>query len=426
MRRRTTATLALCGLFGWLVVAAGPSQAQGSDQHWVASWAASPTDAATLADAVGLPVPGPLTEQTFRMIVTPHLAGGSLRIHLSNRFQSAARTFGEVTVGTAGDGSVQNPVSVTFNGKKEVTAAAGQDVISDPVAFPVKAFTPLAVSIYVPGLQAGPTKHWNANASSFYSPPLLGNLTKNTDNLGVPLQTKAWFFVDGVDVEASSQTQAVVAFGDSITDGLVAATAASLPASSDVADKNGRYPDDLQRRLINAQIPVSVVNAGISSNRLLTDGSGQFLGPKGLDRLKADALDQAGVTGVLLLEGINDLGIPPTTSTGDQLIAGYEQAITAIHNAGKKIWLGTLMPASNALFDGTLFAPKSETYRQQVNTWIRTKAKVDGVVDFDAAMRDPSNPAVLKPDYAGPDNLHPNLVGYQAMADAINLNMLHS
>jgi lysophospholipase L1-like esterase len=426
VRRRNTATLTLCGLFGWLLVVVGPSQAQGSDQHWVASWTASPTDASTPADAVGLPVPGPLTEQTFRMIVTPHLGGAALRIHLSNRFGSAARKFGEVTVGTAGDGSVEHPVSVTFHGGREVSVAAGQDVVSDPVGFPVKAFTPLAVSIYVPGLQDAPTKHWNANATSFYSPPFAGNSTEETSNIGVPLETKAWFFVDGVDVEAPDRTQAVVAFGDSITDGLVAASVASLPASSEVADKNGRYPDGLQHRLIRAGIPVSVVNAGIGSNRLLSDGNGQFLGPTGLRRFQADALDQAGVTGVLLLEGINDLGIPPATTTADQLIAGFEQAIEAAHRAGKKIWLGTIMPASNALFDGTLLAPQSETYRQQVNTWIRTQTKADGIVDFDAVMRDPSNPSVLDPAYAGPDNLHPNLVGYQAMADAVDLDLLHN
>jgi lysophospholipase L1-like esterase len=217
-----------------------------------------------------------------------------------------------------------------------------------------------------------------------------------------------------------------VAFGDSITDGFVASTPLSLPVSLAIADKNGRYPDDLQRRVDAAGVPLSVVNAGISSNRLVTDGEPLLLGLSGVQRFEEDALDVPGVKGVIVLEGINDLGIPPATTTPSQLIAGYEELIAMAHARGVKIWLGTLTPASNAILDGTISAPHSEEYREQVNAWIRSQHLADGVIDFDAALRDPGDPSVLNPPYSGPDHLHPNLLGYQVMADTVNLSMLES
>ncbi|MFJ1455407.1 GDSL-type esterase/lipase family protein [Nocardia sp. N2S4-5] len=215
----------------------------------------------------------------------------------------------------------------------------------------------------------------------------------------------------------------VVAFGDSITDGFVGATPLAVPADRAVADTNGRYPDVLQRRLDAANIPVSVVNAGIGSNRVLTSGEPLLLGPSGLARFERDALNRAGVGGVLVQEGINDLGLPPHADA-PAMIAGYEQLIEAAHRHGKKIWLGTLLPASDAIVDGTLLVPGSEATRQQINAWIRTQTLADGVVDFDAAVRDPGNPAVLRDAYSGPDRLHPSLAGYRAMAETIDLTML--
>ncbi len=307
-----------------------------------------------------------------------------------------------------------------------MTVPTGNDVVSDPVHLALSAFEELAISIYVPGLQEFPTKHWNANQTSFYAPPLSGDRTGVVDNLAFPLPTQAWLYVDGVDVEALASTGAIVAFGDSITDGFMASDPASLPVSQAVANRNGRYPDDLQRRLMAAGVPLSVANEGISSNRMVTDGEPLLLGPSGEQRFYQDVLDVPGVRGVLVLEGINDLGIPPATTTPAQLIAGYEQVIAMAHAAGIKIWLGTIMPASNAVIDGTLLAPNSEQYREQVNAWIRSQHLADEVVDFDAAMRDPADPAILNPAYAGPDNLHPNLLGYQVMTNTVSLAMLET
>ncbi|HEY3700348.1 MAG TPA: GDSL-type esterase/lipase family protein [Spongiibacteraceae bacterium] len=393
-------------------------------QHWVASWAASPSDSSVPLDATGVLIPSALNEETLRMVITPHLSGSTVRVHLTNRFGNGPAKFGAVTLGLQTSGaSIASAKPVTFNGSSSVTVQAGQDVVSDPVAFNVTAFTPLAVSMYMPGLLQGPiTKHWNANATSYYSLPLTFNLTKQTNGGAFIGRSTSWFYVDGLDVLAGGQTRSVVAFGDSITDGWVAANALSIPASAAVDDLNGRYPDDLQRRLNDAGIPISVINAGIGSNQLLAAGTAGIGGPSGLSRLSADALSQAGVSGVLLLEGINDLGISQVTA--EQLIDGYKQFIAQVHAAGLPVWLGTITPASNALVDGVLIAPQSDSYRQQINTWIRSQTVADGVVDFDAAIRDPSNPSTLLSVYAGPDNLHPNLAGYSKMAAAVNLGML--
>lgn len=424
VRAAVTAMVLAAGLLA--VPSATPAAPAPSDQHWVATWTASPTDSLVPIDATGLPVPEVLTDQTLRMMVTPHLAGSVLRINLSNRFGKQATTFGDVTVGIAGTKALSDVTPVTFGGQKAVTVPVGDDVVSDPVSLTFSAFTKLAVSMYMPGVQGSPTKHWNANATSWYSPPTSGDLSAASSEARFSLHTEAWLYVDGIDVEAPIGTGSIVAFGDSITDGFVAATPLSEPVSLAVADKNGRYPDDLQRRLDAAGIPLSVANEGIGSNRLVTDGEPLMLGLSGVQRFQEDALAVPGVKGVLLQEGINDLGLPPQSTTPSDLIAGYEQVIALAHAEGVKIWLGTLLPASNAFFDGTITAPRSELYRQQVNAWIRTQHLADGVVDFDAALRNPSDPHVLNPAYSGPDHLHPNLAGYQVMADTVSLSMLES
>jgi lysophospholipase L1-like esterase len=402
-------------------VSVGPSH----HLHWVASWTMSPTDSAMPEDAAGKLMPLTLRDESARMIVTPHLAGRVVRVHLSNRFGAAATTFGRVTVAPAHHHGIARPRPVTFGGKPAVTVAPGDDAVSDPVHLRVRAFRPLAVSMYLPGNQALATKHWNANATSYYSDAGAGDLTQQRSDASYANQTDAWWYVDGLDVRAPRHTKAIVAFGDSITDGFVAQNPISQPVSSAIADKNGRYPDDLQRRIDRAGLHLSVVNEGIGSNRLVTDGEPLMMGLSGLQRFRPDALDVAGVTGILLQEGINDFGLPPQTTTAKDLIAGYKEAIARAHAAGLTIWLGTLLPASNAIFDG-VSAPGSEAKREQANAWIRTQKLADGVVDFDQALRDPSDHTVLRPKFSGPDHLHPNLRGYRVMSRTVALSMLSS
>lgn len=403
----------------------GPNASRAcTGSHWVASWAASPTDSFTPFDAELAPVPEFLTRQTLRMIITPHLGGSVLRLHLSNRFGAKPMTFGRVTVGRQTAGAAARHIKVvSFRGARSVTIPAGKDAVSDPISLTFGAFAPLAVSMYVPVTASPPTKHWDANATSYYSAPLSGDLADRRSANGFLFTTDAWFYVDGLDVQAAPVVRSIVAFGDSITDGFVAADPASLPVTSTIANKNGRYPDDLQRRLDSAGFAVSVVNAGIGSNRLLTDGEPILAGLSGLQRFREDALDLAGVTGILLQEGINDLGLPARV-TASEVIDGYRKLIAEAHSAGKKIWLGTLLPASNAIVDGLSALPNGERYRVHINTWIRHQRLADGVVDFAKALEDPADHSILRQTYSGPDHLHPNLAGYRAMAAAVNLPMI--
>jgi lysophospholipase L1-like esterase len=352
------------------------------------------------------------------MVVTPHLGGDSIRLHLSNRFGTTLLTFGHVTIGRYGASGVDNVEPVTFGGDESAVAQPGTDTISDPVRLRFAAFTPLAVSIFLPDREGSPTKHWNANATSWYSSPDSGDLSTSRRNSDFPHETASWFYVDEIDVQAPLTVHCIVAFGDSITDGFVASGPHSIPVSAKVANRNGRYPDDLQRRLDASSIPISVVNAGIGENQVLTD-SPILGGPSALHRFRRDAMDLPGCTGVLFMEGINDLGLG--NKSASELISGYEQIINMAHADGKKIWLGTLLPASNATVDVT---EHSEMYREQANAWIRSQHLANGVIDFDRAVRDPSNPTVMTPALVGPDNLHPNLLGYRAMADAVPLSTI--
>jgi lysophospholipase L1-like esterase len=402
--------------------AASPSAQPGCTAHrWVSSWTASPTDSFPTFDPTLQPSPSTLTDDTVRMVITPHLSGHTLRLHLSNRFAGRPLSIGHVTIArqAAGGTSSGAPVTVTFAHREAVTVPAKQDVVSDAVAMDVTAFQPLAVSIYLPSPSTPVTEHWNANATSYYGDPGSGDQTQQTSATPFVHLTYSWFYVDGLDVQAAART--VVAFGDSITDGFVGGSALSLPVSSSVTNKNERYPDFLQQRISAAGMKLSVANSGIGSNQLLSS-LGLMTGPSGLSRFNADALQIPGVSGVIVLEGINDLGLGHAPAA--QIEAGYRQLMTRTHAAGKKIWLGTLTPAANAIIDGVLLAPRSEIDREHINAWIRSQHLADGVIDFDAALRDPTHPSQMLQAYSGPDHLHPNAAGYERMAAVVPLSAL--
>jgi len=211
-------------------------------------------------------------------------------------------------------------------------------------------------------------------------------------------------------VRAPRRVGAVVALGDSITDG--------FPAPF---DGNGRYPDLLARRLVAAGgPPLAFQNEGISGNEVLRSGALPMFGPSLLARLNADTLDQAGVSIVILMEGTNDIGVPPAPSAA-QVIAGLQEVIMRLRDAGLRVIIGTLPPCKDfaLALHGT---PEAIAKRNQINDWIRTGADADGVVDFHAVLRDPADPDRLLPVYDSGDHLHPSPAGYAAMAEAVDLS----
>jgi lysophospholipase L1-like esterase len=233
------------------------------------------------------------------------------------------------------------------------------------------------------------------------------------------LAITSWIFLAGVDVEAAQRAAALVAFGDSITDG-----ARSTP------DTNRRWPNILATRLLARKgHEIGVLDAGIGGNRILHDAQTNIaFGVNALARFDRDALDQPGVKYVVVMEGINDLGhagsSAPASETvsADDLIAGMRQLIAKAHDRGVKIFGATLTPFEGTVFAG-YFSPEKELKRRALNEWIRTAKAFDGVIDFDKAVRDPDHPDRILPAYDSGDHLHPSDAGYKAMADSIDLKL---
>jgi lysophospholipase L1-like esterase len=377
--------------------------------HWVGSWAASPVVGTTTATCPA--GAGAVSNQTVRNVVFASVGGQSVRVRLTNAFGTAPLTIGAASVALAGTGARTVPGTMRvlhFGGVPTITIPPGAEALSDPVRLGVPDLADLAVSVFIPTLTGPATIHSLAVQDNFLSGP--GNATTDPDAAAFATTIACWMFVDGVDVINPTVPGSVVAFGDSITDGL-----------RSTVNANRRWPNDLARRLHARIGGQSIVDQGISGNRILADGAGT----SALSRLNRDVLTQTGARTVILLEGINDIGFADLGLSGPitaaDLIAGYHQIITFCHNAGLRILGGTLTP-----FKGVpgYWNPTGEQIREDVNHWILTSGAFDGVVDFAAATAAATDPQVFAPAFDSGDHLHPNDAGYQAMADAINLRLL--
>lgn len=430
-------SLIFAGLAAGLGVAGMPptlqAQAGRGGDHWVATWATAvvarpQAPQAPLPAVPGLPCQAPLSfgpgpgrqgggpppaplnfnNQTLRQIVHVSLGGERVRVVLSNAFGTVPLVVGAAHVALRQKDAAIDPKSdraVTFGGSPSATIAAGAVVVSDPVSLAVAPFADLAIDAYLPGNTAASpsplTTHAGAQQTNYVSTD--GNHAGAPD-LPVMMTTQAWFFLARVEIAAPDQVGAIVAFGDSITDG-----------TRSTPNTNNRWPDQLARRLGAQHMKMGVLNEGIAGNRVLCDGAGV----SALARFDRDVLVQTGATHVIVLESINDIGIGrdnPSPSAAD-LIMAQRQLIDRAHAHGLKIYGATLTP-----YEGAAYAtPEGEAKRQALNDWIRTSKAYDGVVDFDAAVRDPAAPAKIQQRFNPGDNLHMNDAGYQAMADAINL-----
>jgi len=380
------------------------SAALAADGNWVAAWYSPPFPPTAVWACNQVRT---FTHQTVRQVVQLETAGDRVRVRLTNELGLGPLQFGAVHVALSSPNGVTErgtDRTVTFGGKPGATIPTGQALVSDPVDLKVRRFQDLAISVYYPS-GADPAGHL---FSLEISPP--GD--HGADSVW-PQGTRpqAPGLVSGVDVDTapSQQTapQVLVAFGDSITEGACA-----------TENTHRDYPERLTALLAaqrDSDHSWTVINSGISGNRLLHDGAG----PKALDRFDRDALDITGVRAVLLLEGINDIGwaFDPDGNGGPlsaaDIIGAYRDLIRRAHARGLKIFLGTLLPYEGATYS----RPPGEQVREQVNAWIRKGQGFDGVVDFDAALRDPASPLhYLGADQCG-DDLHPNDAGYAAMAE---------
>jgi lysophospholipase L1-like esterase len=378
---------------------------QAARASWVATWAASPMAASDSEQAEQ-----GFSDQTIREIIYVSAGGEALRVHLSNLFGTRPLTIGGASVGVVLDGGELVPASsrrLTFGGRPAVTVPAGATVTSDPLSGTVAPLAELAISIYLPGPTGPATNHAYAGQTTFIAS---GDQVADAQGTSFRRREASWYFATEVDVRTATADGTIVAFGDSITDGV-----------GSEAGSNDRWPNFLARRLeatLGDRAP-GVVDEGIGGNRVLS-GSSCF-GQSGLERFERDALSEPGVRAVIVLEGINDIGfalgrasactIPVSRHiTAAAIEAGYLRLIAMAHARGVKIYLGTLTPA-----------PGREPLRSEVNRWIMTSHAADGVINFAAATGEPGDPHYYNPDYNSGDNLHPNDLGYDMMANAIPL-----
>jgi lysophospholipase L1-like esterase len=418
---------AVAGAVFAAVCAAQPAAAASgcAARHWVGVWSAPPTNASR-GTGLGDRVDGSFNEKTAarqdttRAILTPTHGGSTLRVRLSNRFGDRAVTFGHVTVARRQTGAELMPGTtreVRFGGRRAVTVRAGHDVVSDAVRLSFGAFDALAVDVYVPRDVGKPTEHFSARQTSYLTPDGTGDRAGEQSGNSFTERTTTRPFVTGVDVRAPVSMGAVVALGDSLTDGYDGSPV-GVPESTAGLAADGRYTVVLARRLLAAGRPLAVLNMGITGNHVLRNGAGA-LGPSALRRLRADVLRQAGVTTVIWLEGLNDIGQSPSAGVPD-LIAGWRRGIRRMRAAGLRVLLGTLPPTGSA----DTRPEALEGKRRRLNHWIRATKAANGFIDFAKAVRDPARSYRVRQEYQGHDRLHLNLAGNQALANAVPLRKL--
>ena len=408
--------------------AAGPAAARPSTAHparttWVGSWGSVPTTVPPASTTM-------FSNQTIRQTVHLSIGGSALQVRFSNEFGTAPLVIGEAHVGLAAGSQPSRSVApgsdrrLSFAGHVSATVPAGAPLLSDPVRLAVRPGADLVVSLYLPR----PTRATTTHAFAFQDNVVAAGNVTGSRTVTPTATFGQWWFLSGVSVAAPARDGAVVALGDSITDG-----------ANTTPNTNSRWPDVLARRLqaTPGLRGLGVLNEGISGNRLLHDpnplpGSGadafaaQF-GESALRRFDRDVSSQPGARYVIVLLGVNDLGHPGTIApeservTPADLIAGYQQVIDRAHQQGMLVFGGTITPFANDTFG--FDTPTNRAARLVVNRWIRTSGAYDGVVDFDAALRDPADPERIRPEFDSGDHLHPNDAGAAALANAVPLRL---
>jgi lysophospholipase L1-like esterase len=382
--------------------------------NWVSSWGTSQQ----IPESQNALPPEDLTDATLRQIFHLSLGGLALRVHLSNTFGTEALhiTSAHIARPLSTSSPAIDPTSdrpLTFAGNPQTDIPPGAELISDPIDYPVAPLSDIAVSFHLQSPPTRETGHPGSRATSYY---VHGDLVTSPTFTG-PKHVDHWYQITEIDVQAPPTAAAIVALGDSITDGHGATT-----------NGNDRWTDVLASRLQSspATRSIGVSNQGIGGNHLLIDG----LGPNALARFDRDVLAPSGVRWLIVFEGVNDLGglardgeVPPADHAAlvQRVIAAYQQIIARAHAHNLRVYGATITPYVGSVYYHP--GPLSETDRQAVNKWIRTPGNFDAVLDFDTVLRDPKHPDQLLPMYDCGDHLHPSPAGYKAIADSISLTL---
>lgn len=377
------------------------------EKGWTGTWSASTSGYAAV---------GPWEDQTLRLIVRSSTGGPGARIRLDNTFAARPVDIGAVSVALQGEGAAADgaPVPVTFGGERSATLPAGGQAFSDPIAFDVPAGTRLAVSIHLPGRVEAAPVHTANTGDNYATEPGVGDRTGTASGEPFTRSVDSWPFLTGIDVPGN--TGSVVALGDSITDGV-----GTTPGT------DRRWPDVLSDRLRDqSRVPrYGVLNQGISANRVVTDRYGgdgvssDTGGVAAVNRLERDVFAQTGARTVIVFQGVNDVR---AGTTPEELAAGLEEVAERARSHGLRVVAATIAPCKG-WSDCT---EEVDRDRRRVNAFIREGADgpFDAVLDFDAVLRDPADPARLLPEYDSGDHLHPGDAGLRAAAESIDLAVL--
>ncbi|GAA3621589.1 SGNH/GDSL hydrolase family protein [Nonomuraea rosea] len=410
--RRLSSILAI-SLATLLTGAGGAAAAQtsGVARSWTATWTAAPQRPG--ANYTPNWSEQGFSDQTLRQVVRVSAGGSAVRIRLSNAYGSAPLKIAGATVARAGSGAAVRPGSVrqlTVKRARAFTIPAGAELATDSVALGLTDLDSVTVTLYLAAPTGPATYHAQAMATSYRA---AGDHRADPGSGAFTQTSLSWYYLSGVDVLGrASHRGAVVAFGDSLTDGY-----GSTPGA------DNRYPDELAERLAATGRPRAVLNQGIGGNRLTVDSA--WLGDKATSRFRRDVLGRPGVGTVIVLEGINDIGMseapsplgaPPTDVSAEEIIAGHRELIRQARAQGVRAVGATLPPMKGSRYH----TARGEAKRDAVNAWIRTSGAYDAVVDLDRALASPSDADRLDPAYDSGDHLHLNDAGYRAVAQAVD------
>jgi lysophospholipase L1-like esterase len=411
MTRQSTAFMAAGLLAVVLTLTFDVGAQQTPSGTWIAAWGTSQNGLATTS----------ITNTTVRMIARVTIPGDAVRIRLDNTFGTNPVTIGKSYVGLRAQGAAVAAGSnrpLSFSGSSKIVIPIGASVVSEPVPLKVLAGQDLAVSLYIPDANVRPSQHGGAVVTSYLSPGDSGDVTANEGRVPFTDTTTSMFWLKAIDVLSRSATGAVVAFGDSITDG----TCATL-------DANNRWEDWLAVRVqLDAEsrgyagVHKAVVNEGIGGNTLTRDVHPPPDSPSGMERLDRDVLSHVGTTDVVLFMGTNDIR---RNASASQVIGGMEDVLKRVKARRLKIIGATIIPRHNVPPAGTNTgwdASKTQI-RHEVNQWIRTKAPFDGVIDFDRVVGDPANADLINPPFNCGDGIHPSPRGYFEMGKSVRLDL---
>ena len=394
-------------VLGVLLAAGAAGLAQQPTARWITAWATSQQGLGQEA----------VTDATVRLIARVTAGGESVRVRLDNTYGTDPLQIGSAYVGQRQRGPALlsgSNMQVRFAGSTSVTIAAGGSVTSDPIQMIVLPRQDLAVSLHVPGVNVRASQHRGALVTSYVSANGSGDLTAGETRTGFTETITSMWWLKSIDVRTSSVGGAIVAFGDSITDG-----------SCSTVDGHDRWEDWLAVRLDAMDDPAarrSVVNEGIGGNTVI--GEGLQPAPNstpGVERFERDVLSHAGVTDVVLFMGTNDIR---REASAQQVIAGTQSIIEQAHARGLRIHGVTIIPRHNRAptENNSGWTPAKTRVRNQVNDWIRGDAPFDGVLDFDAVVRDPSNHDLILPAF-NCDDIHPTSRGYYEMGWSVPLEL---